>query len=220
MHESVSVEIFGTKYECIRANSSLWFTQKTIARMFGATKQNISLHTADLSDGSLESISKRFTVLQVEGKRCISRELVHFNIGTLAAIALRARRYDIHKEVLKAASTHDFPVDEVPVRSRKEWDFGVLLLGALRGITPIVEQHRFGAYYADFYFPELRLVVEFDELHHKRPKRAHLDSSRQAFIEGKFGVKFLRVQYKQEVDALNQILKIILAGNESGTNRS
>ena len=216
MCQSVAIEILGISHECVHAIGSLWFTQKTMGRILGTTKQNISLYTQELAHEKPVQPAIRLAVSQLEGKRIISRDLAHFRIEILAAIALRSRRLDIYDEVVKVASAHDISIEAVPVQTRMERAFGELLLGALHKITPVVEQQRFGVYYADFYLPEFFLVVEYDEPHHLFPRRQRLDSARQSLIEDVFGVTFLRVESYKEIEGLNRILRFILVRNRTG----
>jgi very-short-patch-repair endonuclease len=216
MRQPVKVEILGNSYECVHANGTLWFTQKTLGRILGATKQNISLYTQELANDKSAQPSIQLAVSQIEGKRVITRDLAHFSIEILAAIALRSRRLDIYDEVTKVASAHDVTLAGVPVQPRKERDFGELLLGALLKITPVVEQQKFGTYYADFYLPEFSLVVEYDEPHHLSPNRQRLDSARQSLIEDTYGVTFLRIGSNREIEGLNQVLRIVYARNQQG----
>lgn len=49
-----------------------------------------------------------------------------------------------------------------------------------------------GKYRIDWYIPELRLAVEFDEAHHVVPANAAADAARQAEIETALNCRFLR----------------------------
>jgi len=46
----------------------------------------------------------------------------------------------------------------------------------------------------DFYAPALKLVVEVDGTVHDAPGAAERDAARQALIESKYGVRFLRIR--------------------------
>ena len=166
MPQALSIIVLQDPINCLVFESTLWFSQKAIAKIFGSTQQNISLHASDLGYEGTEAISRKFDIDQKEGHRLIRRSLVHYDIKVLAAIALRSRRYDIHEELLKIATEYKIPIDQIPIRPKKERDFQELLFGALDGIAQVIPQHRFGKYYADFYLPDLRLVIGYDESHH------------------------------------------------------
>jgi very-short-patch-repair endonuclease len=212
MKTVVSLNLLGIECECLCADSSLWFTQKTLANIFGVSQQNISLHTTELTIPYAGQLSRRFTITQVEGARRIRRSIVHFDIRALAAIALRARRYDLHEEVLRVAASHKVSIAQVPIRSKREWEFADLLVGVLRGITPVLEQHTMGPYYADFFLPAFSLVVEYDEDHHSRPQQTARDVSRQEHIERTFGVSFIRIKQGDEIQGVNEILHRVFSG--------
>lgn len=212
MTNLLTVTLHGAEFECISDDASLWFSQKAIARILSVTKQNVSLFTSYMSEDDLAKLSKPISVTQTEGSRQIQREVMHFDVRVVAAIAIRSRRYKLHKEILREASINQVAFDEISIRSRREWEFGKLLLGALDGITPVVVQHRLGTYYADFYLPAFKLVVEYDERHHARPKQRDRDNTRQLDIQNSFGVSILRVRQDNEIQGLNEVLKLIIGG--------
>jgi very-short-patch-repair endonuclease len=214
MNTDLLLTLHGVEYECVCAESSLWFTQKALARIFGVSKANISLHTTKLSISDEANLSRKFAIIQIEGSRRIRRLVDHFDIRVLAAIALRARRYDLHEEILRVAADHKVPIAQVPIRSKREWSFAELLVGVLRGITPVLEQHQMGPYYVDFFLPELNLVVEYDEGHHSRPLQAARDALRQEHIEGVFGVSFIRINIGDEIQGVNEITRRVLSGEK------
>ena len=208
MHQTLNITVFKTRVDCLICDSMLWFSQKSIATIFGSTKQNISLHATDLGyDGAVE-VSKVFDIQQLEGNRLIRRDVVHYDIKVLAAMALRSRRYDIHESILEIATQYKVNIDQVPIRPKKERDFKELLIGALDGITQVLPQYRIGKYYADFYLPELNLVIEYDESHHSKPKYQESDKNRQKQIEQNHKVSFIRVRQNEEISALNRVLRI------------
>lgn len=87
----------------------------------------------------------------------------------------------------------------------KEREFGELLKKSLEGIVEVTTQYRVDKYIVDFYLPDVSLVIEFDEKHHK--KQLKEDQERQRFIEGELKVKFIRVKEDFELEGLNSILK-------------
>lgn len=158
----------------------------------------------------MRKLSKPISVKQLEGSRQIQRKVMHFDVRVVAAIAIRSRRYELHKEILREAAVHQVAFDEISIRSRREWEFRKLLLGALNGITPVVVQHRLGTYYADFYLPAFNLVIEYDERYHARPRQRDSDSTRQMDIQNSFGVSVVRVRQDHEIQGLNEVLKVII----------
>ncbi len=76
---------------------------------------------------------------------------------------------------------------------RPEFEFGQTIVENLFEGYEIISQYSVGEYKVDWYIPELKLVIEFDEKHHKRQK--DFDIKRQKFIEKKLKCKFLRYTF-------------------------
>ena len=54
-------------------------------------------------------------------------------------------------------------------------------------------------YFVDYYEPNLNLVIEYDEKHHKEPKRQKSDSIRQKRIQSYLKCKFIRIPEEKKV---------------------
>mgnify|MGYP003588348064 CR=1 FL=1 len=76
---------------------------------------------------------------------------------------------------------------------RPEFMFGKQIVEKLFDGFEIIPQYIVGDFVIDWYIPELKLAIEFDENHHKR--RTKIDTLRQTKIEKKLHCKFLR--YKE-----------------------
>ena len=86
-----------------------------------------------------------------------------------------------------------------------EHRFGDLLDEVLRDVTPVERQRACGAQFLDFYLPELRLGVEYDERHHRC--QAAADARRQAEIESRHGIEIIRTKQGGELACVNAILR-------------
>ncbi|CAI9394473.1 hypothetical protein ABW02_23335 [Niallia circulans] len=53
-------------------------------------------------------------------------------------------------------------------RKQMERRFGEILKNSLEGIVYIYDKYRVDNYIVDFYIPQLELVIEYDEKHHKK----------------------------------------------------
>jgi len=79
----------------LRADASqetIWATQKDIARIFGVTPQNITIHLKRIfKQGELKvaSTCKESLQVQTEGKRKIKRKLKEYNLDVLIAVGYR-----------------------------------------------------------------------------------------------------------------------------------
>jgi very-short-patch-repair endonuclease/phage anti-repressor protein len=94
-------------------------------------------------------------------------------------------------------------------RTRKELLFEICLNEILSGIVKIVPQYKVLNYRLDFYIPELRIAIEYDEkAHHYINKE---DKKRQQEIEAEIKyIKFVRINEGDENLGINLILKEIL----------
>ena len=77
---------------------------------------------------------------------------------------------------------------------RPEFEFGQIILLKLFDGYKIIPQFEMDGYKIDWYIPELKLAIEFDEKHHS--KNLNTDLVRQSNIEKKLNCKFLRYKYK------------------------
>ncbi|MDP2144910.1 MAG: RhuM family protein [Gallionella sp.] len=75
-------------------NGSVWLTQGEIAELFATTKQNVSLHAANiLKEGELvegATVKDSLTV-QIEGGRQVKRRTLAYNLPMILAIGYRVR---------------------------------------------------------------------------------------------------------------------------------
>lgn len=192
----------------IEANGDLWFSTKTLGALFGVTTQNIQIHIRDLRDAGQSFTGRLIAVAQAEGMRSITRRIKHYSFEVAHAIAIRSQRFEELNSLLDLARQNNIAKPAYRVAPIKERAFGELLLGALNGITPILPQHHVPPHFLDFFLPEWRLAIEYDERHHGSARQMLADAERQATIEQCLGASFVRVSVGQEIEALNRILKI------------
>ncbi len=76
---------------------------------------------------------------------------------------------------------------------RPEFIFGKEIIKKLFHGYAINEQHKVDSYIIDWYIPDLKIAIEFDEEHHSR--NAKKDKKRQEAIEKALGCKFLRYKF-------------------------
>ena len=94
-----------------------------------------------------------------------------------------------------AALMEEMGVPCVVIRdARDEIKFGEEIVERLFSGYTIIRQFPVfgGKYRIDWYIPELRLAVEFDEEHHTTPANSAADAARQAEIESALNCRFLR----------------------------
>lgn len=92
-----NIVIYTSKDGIIRVDTTLvdetiWMSQNELAKLFGTTKNNISLHMKNIFEsGELEESStvKNFLTVQKEGVRNVKREVIHYNLDAIIAIGYR-----------------------------------------------------------------------------------------------------------------------------------
>jgi hypothetical protein len=83
-----------TRIECRFAEGTLWLTQALIAELFQTTPQNITLHLkAIYEEGELSEAAtcKEYLQVRKEGKRKVTRSILHYNLPAILAIGYRVQ---------------------------------------------------------------------------------------------------------------------------------
>ena len=75
-------------------NDTVWLTQLQMVQLFQSTKQNISLHIANIfKEGELEenSVVKEYLTVQNEGERKVSRKIKIYNLDVIISVGYRVK---------------------------------------------------------------------------------------------------------------------------------
>lgn len=198
----------------IFAADDLWFSHKTLSMLFAVTTQNISIHISDLMASGMHSEEREFLVAQKEGSRTIARRIKHFPFQIAHAIAMRSQRYKELNHLVDLAQQESLLKPSYKVAPIKERNFAALLVGALNRLEKVVSQYPVGSYTVDFFLPDSKIVVEYDEKHHKGPTHRERDQERQRYIEETLNARFVRVAQGSEVEGLNAVLRQIFTAKE------
>lgn len=73
-------------------NENIWLTQKHMAELFGCSTDNISLHLKNIytiGELSQNSTTEKFSVVQQEGNRSITRNVLFYNLEAVIAVGYR-----------------------------------------------------------------------------------------------------------------------------------
>lgn len=73
---------------------TVWLTQLQLAELFQTTKQNISLHIANImEEQELEEAAtvKKYLTVQLEGARQVQRQVEHYSLDMILAVGYRVR---------------------------------------------------------------------------------------------------------------------------------
>ena len=82
------------KLEVRVENETVWLTQAQMAELFSATKQNVSLHIANIyKEGELQHnpTVKEYLTVQKEGKRSVSRKVSYYNLDVIISVGYRIK---------------------------------------------------------------------------------------------------------------------------------
>ncbi len=78
--------------EVLYANENIWLSQKRMAELFGCSADNISLHLKNIyKDKELDesSTAEVFSVVQIEGKREVTRSITCYSLEAIIAVGYR-----------------------------------------------------------------------------------------------------------------------------------
>ena len=124
-------------------DGTVWLTQAEIATLFQTTKQNVSLHAANiLEEGELhaEATVKESLTVRVEGTREVKRRTLLYNLDMILAIGYRVRSHR-GTQFRQWATTHlreflvkGFVMDDARLKDPAGWDYFDELLERIREI--------------------------------------------------------------------------------------
>lgn len=75
-------------------DESIWLTQQMMSELFETTAQNINMHIKNIyKERELDEKAtiKNFLIVRKEGKRTISREIVHYNLDVIISVGYRIK---------------------------------------------------------------------------------------------------------------------------------
>ena len=81
-----------TRVEVLHQDETLWLSQRDMAALFQKDVRTISEHIQNVySEGELEESAtiRNFRIVQKEGKRDVSREIVHYNLDMIISVGYR-----------------------------------------------------------------------------------------------------------------------------------
>ena len=83
-----------TRIQCRFENETIWLTQALIAELFKKDVRTINEHLANIfEEGELsrEATIRKFRIVRLEGKREVTREVEHYNLGVILAVGYRVK---------------------------------------------------------------------------------------------------------------------------------
>ena len=83
-----------TRIDVKLEEESLWLTQTQMCELYQTSKSNVSEHIKHIfEEGELakEATVRKFRIVQLEGSRCVEREVEHYNLDMIIALGYRVR---------------------------------------------------------------------------------------------------------------------------------
>gem|GEM_PF-2929069 len=155
----------------------------------------------------------RIGITQTEGARQIRRTIIHYDLDFVHTIGIASREYDRLDSLLTECKHAGFRADSYDVVPKREREFFQMVNDCFSGVCEFVPQYRVGQYRIDLYSADMKLAIEYDEVHHRKPYQVRLDRLRESAIVKLLGATtFIRVNEGSEFSGLNLIIKFILRG--------
>jgi len=206
-----NIKLGGIEENFIMENQTIWFSQVQMASIFNKSIQTINEHVKAIEASKPDSV-KKFQVAQLEGKRIIKRNKLHYDLNFVYTLGIKAREYEASTALIDLCSDIGIDLDVIKLLPIKEQVFCKLVKESLDGIAHFEEQYRIGKYRLDSFCDELSLAIEYDEKHHSKSKNLKSDMEREKSVKVLIkGVTFIRVAEGDEYQGLNKIIKFILS---------
>ena len=126
-----SVEV---RYE----DNTLWLTQKMMAQLFSVESNTITYHLQDLfrsKEITEDSTTRKFRVVQTEGNRQVTREILHYNLEAIISVGYR--------------------VNSIKATQFRRWATRILQQYAIKGYVLDKKRMENGSFLGEDYFEEL-----------------------------------------------------------------
>jgi very-short-patch-repair endonuclease len=203
----------GHELNLVSHNNNLWVNQKEIAILLDKGTPCISKHIKEIANG----VSVNKINLPSKASDNKTYNVLFYDLELFFNVAVKVRNPDIVKKVINKIKDIDklHPINfKFPT---KEYHFKELLEKSLKGICDFIHQYKLGEYMIDFYFPNIKLAVEYDENNHRWYKN---EDVRETKIKNSDLVnRIIRVEEGEELEGLNTILKYIFKMELTGITR-
>ena len=165
--DEVSMEI---RYEY----ENIWLTQKMMAALYDVSTSTINEHIMKIySDGELteEATIRNFRIVQTEGNRQVSRNVIHYNLQMIIAVGFKVQ-------------------NERAVRFRK-WAGQIVKDYTIQGWAMDVERLKKGTMFTDEYFERQLANIREIRLSERKFYQKITDLYATAFDYDKYGKTLL-----------------------------
>ena len=124
-------------------NEDIWMSQDIMAKLYGTTKNNISIHLKNIfNEGELDKNAtvKKILTVQKEGSRDVKRSIEHYNLDAIIAVGYRinskkATEFRIWAtKILKEYMIKGFSLDDERLKNNGSSPYFEELLARIRDI--------------------------------------------------------------------------------------
>ncbi len=132
-------------------DETIWASQKAIAALFDCSTDNVSLHLKNIFEsGELqtEATTEKFSVVQKEGNREVTRSVLFYNLDAIIAVGYR--------------------VNSIRATQFRQWCTAVLRQFAIRGYVIDKKRMENGAFISEDYFEHLLAEIREIRLSERR----------------------------------------------------
>ena len=132
-------------------DETIWASQKAIAALFDCSTDNVSLHLKNIFEsGELqaEATTEKFSVVQTEGERQVTRSVLFYNLDAIIAVGYR--------------------VNSRRATQFRQWCTAVLRQFAIRGYIIDKKRMENGAFLSEDYFEHLLAEIREIRLSERR----------------------------------------------------
>lgn len=119
-------------------DNTLWLTQKMMAQLFSVESNTITYHLQDLfrsKEITEDSTTRKFRVVQTEGNRQVTREILHYNLEAIISVGYR--------------------VNSIKATQFRRWATGILQQYAIKGYVLDKKRMENDSFLGEDYFEEL-----------------------------------------------------------------
>lgn len=184
-------------------NDTIWFVGVDISKAIGY--QGVSKSLRDIVSDA-HKVKIKMNMLYKNPPYCCYRTNVTL-INKIGVSEFISKSKLIHEERKKELALQFELDDHLFIYSRKEIEFKSLIISFMEAFGYTVK-HQFyiGKYRADFYIPEINMIIEYDENNHLDYDKDK-EKEREDFIIKETGADIVRVDDKNDIYNLGIIAK-------------
>lgn len=179
--------------------NKIWFLGKEIQNIFNLKDLSQAIHQAGLTPNEIYFLTRkthdRF-FMDLRNRIPIftkySKSITLISKEGLIKLVANSEKVINKESVIKELGIEN----PIILKTLKEVSFGLILKEFCNDLKiKLIHQHPVNGFLIDFYLPELKLGIEFDEMYHNTAKQSTLDDLREDEIS-LYNIKIIRISEK------------------------